>query len=440
MSSTWMLSHVRVAGALIDYAIQVEARLAELAEGSGDLENMLLKNFVHAYLEGTIGIGGDPLGLYWRPRTYNAARSGLKALERVAGWLFKKNDSYGKGGYSKTFQSAPFERIRKSVAQDIKNNVRLLHHLPGRKQHIEGRMTSKLPTLSVEGREVCRFPDRYLWPMLFEGFRLRSGEVDEAPSAIANLIILGGLRESEPLNLWVQDLEFSERKVFVALRHPRDSLVVGPDGLTRTRLDTLRKFFRTEPRCTRSDLYHAGWKGVKGDMGSAIVHWLPIEGVSEHVHDVLYRYATEIRPAIMRLRRSAGLPDHPFLFVSSGRAGSEVGSPYTLSALLSAWERSVCLLRRKYDDQTLQYGKSHGTTPHGGRHFYGNYISSIFPGNEELIQHCMHHLSPFSQRVYTRKTASETDALLQTNTAKAPEFQTVVQALETQRRGGMRRF
>ncbi len=442
-SGQWMLQHARGMGALFDYTIQAEELSEEFRARftDGDGRQALLRNFALATLNGTIQENGiDSTGLYWHPKSFDAAKTQLNAVERFLTW-----HSVHGGGKSWWGDSDDMDRlqtlshVKRAYGSNVKRNVSLLFHLPPRKQAKKRRLTGEYPTLNRTEGSVFRFPEKFVWPMLFEGFRLRSGEIDETPEAIAHLILMGGLRKSEPLNLWVHDVDFSDSRVSVSLHHPRDAVVIGPDGTRRTRIETLKQFFRTDGRPYRSDRLSAGWKGVKGDMTNAVVHWLPIEGIDDHVRAVLYRYVHQVRPAIMRLRRHSGLPDHPFLFVNPGRAGSEIGAPYSAAALTAAWERAVGRLRRNYDHPQLEYGKRYGTTPHGGRHFYGYYLRKLFPGNTELIQHCMHHLSAFSQLAYTQPTPDEIHEMMMANRGSAiPELRNLSDALRAQRYRGVR--
>jgi integrase len=436
-----MLHHARGLGALFDYAIQVEGLWREWGrrETHDDVRQALLRNYALSTLNGTIQPNGiDATGLYWHPKSYQAAKSQLDAVERFLTW-----DSVHGGGKNWWGESDELDRldslsqVRQAYRADIKHNVSLLSHLPRRKKARKRRLAAGYPTLSRGEGGTSRFPVKFVWPMLFEGFRLKSGEVDETPKAIAHLILMGGLRKSEPLNLWVHDVGFSSNKVSVSLHHPRDAMVVAPDGTRMTRIEVLKKFFRSDGRPYRSDRLFAGWKGVKGDMTNAVVHWLPIEGVEDHVHAVLFRYVHQVRPAIMSLRRHNGLPDHPFLFVNPGRAGSEIGAPYSAAALTAAWERAVARLCRNFDEPQLKYGKRYGTTPHGGRHFYGHYLRRLYPGNIELVQHCMHHLSPFSQLAYTQPTPDEIHEMMDAGGGSVPpEFRSLSDALRAQRNKG----
>ncbi len=145
-------------------------------------------------------------------------------------------------------------------------------------------------------------------------------------------------------------------------------------------------------------------------------YFLPIETLVKRTTNLLMRYIFVTRPSIMK-QRPANTGDHPFLFVSSGRAaktlGQEVGAPYTMTAFENAWEQAVRRVGRLHDDPTMaEMRKWRGTTPHGGRHFYGRFLFSI--GLEpSVIQRCMHHKTLNAHSAYTRLTPSEVNEIVQ---------------------------
>lgn len=144
-------------------------------------------------------------------------------------------------------------------------------------------------------------------------------------------------------------------------------------------------------------------------------YFLPIHPLRRRTAKLLKRYLYVTRPAIMA-RRPRSLGDHPFLFVSSGRTatatGGDVGDPYTMSAFAHSWEVAIARIGKQYDDPAMSTPiKRRGTTPHGGRHFYGRFL--VTSGLEaQTIRACMHHKSLNAHLVYTRLTPSEINAVL----------------------------
>ncbi|OWV89998.1 hypothetical protein ATY75_15420 [Rhizobium sp. N122] len=423
-SDQWMLLISRGLGLLVDFTIQMGPWVGDMqAQWGDDYLEKVWEKFTTALVEGTVSTGGDNTGLYWLPRSVKSARDLLRAIEHYIDWLDEKGHaSAWKSDF--VFVNGPANAVsgfRMAYARKVIHDKSLLFHLKGKPTGRRSRAADRLRSLRREKGHLKRFPENYVVSMLFDGFALPNGEFDETAEIIAHILFLGGLRMSEPLHLWVQDVQFASGVPIIALHHPQESLVQGFDGVTRSRAETLKRFFHMESRNAVSGKYWSGWKGILGDLNDAIVHWLPIEGVEDHISSILRHYLLVTRPRIMALRHAAGLPDHPYLFVSTAIDGEEIGAPYTRSSFRAAWKRAVNRLKRKHRDDALKHRKDHGTTPHGARHFYGHYLSQS-PIQRELIQQCMHHLDPFSQLVYTEPTPEEVDSVLKTGAPLKSKF------------------
>jgi hypothetical protein len=259
--------------------------------------------------------------------------------------------------------------------------------------------------------DTKRFPIKYLVPLLAQAFvkcPVATDPLDREDVTghlAAVLLAGGGIRESEPHHLWVNDITIVDGEPVVFLRHPQLSLIDLPDGSSITREEYLGKFCAMLPRNRMADKFHSGWKGIKlGSEHWAMMYWLPLPGLKEHFLAAYLEYIRQVRPKLMQARRSRGLPDHPFLLVSSGRAQQEgdntsVGDPYTRVAARNSWSRAFNRLQHLYPDANLVLAKSNGTTRHGLRHLYGGTLAELGVSSE-MVQECMHHISPRSQLVY----------------------------------------
>ncbi len=144
-------------------------------------------------------------------------------------------------------------------------------------------------------------------------------------------------------------------------------------------------------------------------------YFLPVTSLRQRVAKLLKQYLYVTRPAIMA-RRPRSLGDHPFLLVSSGRtstsSGGDVGDPYTMAAFEHSWHQAIRRVGLQFDDPAMMVPmKWRGTTPHGGRHFFGRFLyTSGVDGR--TIQSAMHHRSLDAHSVYTRLTPSEINMLL----------------------------
>ena len=146
------------------------------------------------------------------------------------------------------------------------------------------------------------------------------------------------------------------------------------------------------------------------------MYWGPFPGIKEEFLECFLEYVGDVRPRLMRERRARGLPDHPFLLVSSGSAHHEdddasAGNPYTLSALKKSWRRAMGRLQKLFPEADLRVRKHSGTSLHGLRHHYGASLARLGMTREE-IQESMHHIHPNSSLVYTKPTPSEVHSII----------------------------
>lgn len=267
------------------------------------------------------------------------------------------------------------------------------------------------------------FPLKYVNPLITQGFLKKPSAIDplereDVTGKLAALLLLGGGgRRSEPLHLWVNDVTIVRGEPFVVLRHPQFSFVEMPDKSRITREEYLKKYCGMLPRNVGRDERHSGWKGMKSNTdGSAIIYWLPMPGIKEQFLACFLEYMQEVRPRLIRERLSRGLPDHPFLLLSSGEAhhhnnATSVGDPYSYVAFGKSWQRALKRLQGLFPEAELSVEKNLGTTLHGLRHLYGRTLKRLgLP--PEMIQECMHHVSPRSQLVYGTPTDEEVNAML----------------------------
>ena len=389
---------------------------AELAAAA--LPRRLVKGFCRALMDGTIqyvdGRAVERTGLYWRPRSRRRATSlaqrlahFFKAVEPEVGNSIWKDFTRGQRS-----ELTPTQEFQLALAAGYRRKNGFLAHLPRKSE--EQQVGPSAGVISKFGRKPSRchaFPSKYVFPFLMEGFTNQHGHTDETAQLVALLLMIGGLRTSEPFHLYCSDVQFEGKEPWVFLHNPEDGEVIDEGGITITRGVFLQRF-NMAPRNRNYAREDAGWKGVKEDEIGTPVFWLPIAGIRQLLYSKLRRYLLITRPQFMN-QRSGTDGDHPFLFVSSGRAvssrGGKVGDPYTVSAFKEAWKAAIERIATKYNDPDLVYAKAKGTTKHGARHYYGRFLVTL--GVEgEIIQECMHHRS---YKVYTRLTIAEINAVLQ---------------------------
>jgi len=427
MSKTWMLDTVRTFGLFCDYIISNKSYYGrlKLEKAYVNIYSEIMSDFTFHYFNGTINIESpdpDPMGLYWFPRTRKTTKASLARLQMFGRWL--RNDKiaqkltnilYVSGGDD---QSCP-DPIGFFTKRNMGRQISFLSHLKRfdrerRESGVVGR------TVSIAGDHVRAFPDQLIGPLIHRGFLRRNAKKtndlqneDIVAKILTLFMLFGGLRKSEPHHLFVSDVQLVDGNFEIFLHHPEDgSIKVGSEKTTRELLVLSR--FHWRPRTVSERRFQAGWKGVKGDAKGTPVFWLPIAGIRQLINNLLKHYMFKVRPQIMESRRKLGLPDHPYLLVSSGGSyaatQSEIGAPYTMSAYRSAWDRMLARLKRVQERTPEEWDT---LTPHTCRHFYGSFLARL-KVDGRTIQRCMHHFSPRSHLVYTELPAEEINDILST--------------------------
>lgn len=434
MSMTWMLERARGIGLFYDYLRQRRAYFQAKADDElVNLHRLALTEFQGHLSRGTVvnGPSGpvDETGLFWLPSASpDRAISLCRGISDVLAWLHD-------GGYGDRLPS--WAADRRDVPSDGRGALRFLYVARYRKEvsllsHIKGARRQRRPPSrdnigrdmrAFDARDTVQFPRQYLAPLLLEGFVSRPNAAaawqceDMTAKLAAMLCAFGGLRRSEPLHLWVRDVQWVDGEPTVFLHHPVMAKVRHEVHGEMTREEYLRTHCGMEPRNRPGTKFHAGWKGIKCNRDWwAPLYWLPFDGVKEYFWQTFQTYLFEVRPRLMRERFRRGLPDHPFLLVSAGGANHDgdedsAGAPYTQAAFGKAWRRAMARLARKHPEGRLAVSKRQGTTLHGLRHLYGGLLAELGLGPQQ-IQECMHHISPLSQLTYTKPRNAHIDQCL----------------------------
>jgi integrase len=361
--------------------------------------NNLINRFLGAAKYGTIREdGGDPLGLFWKGMTRNRAkllqsnlRTFLKALDD-----FAPRNALSESKFAQSSRSALALELRKSKS--------LLFHLsksragsspPGRSSYLPAPMKS-----------VKKFPRDKLASLVLEGCRLQRRRHQTGKVIIDQfnvnmvmslcLLIGGGLRKSEPLHLWVDDVRVPEGKVY--LYHPAEGVVSGSRGNAVRRREYLRDVYGLVPRNTlpADNKFHSGWKNLlidDSDRMRSEVYWC-----HPFWRDLFMRSFVEYRDHLR--------PDdcgHPYLFVSL--ADGSFGERWTIWAFNEGWKATLKRIG-------LEPSAWDGINPHGLRHAYGQLLRNM-KLHPQFIQRAMHHQSPLSQMIYTAPEPHEVNAALQ---------------------------
>lgn len=421
MSYTWMKNAARALGALVDHSLAVgKSPFFDQWRKEGRLERRLLRGLASSLVHGTMEVAAsgrivDQTRLYWSPLGKRQAAVLLSALTVYFRWMENEPSAARWVQAASTDAAAKSPTVALNLASEllIRKSNSLLGHLKGMERKPSHAFPGVIERSRKSASAVPTFPAKYLGPFLYNGFKDKLGECDEAGQLLAHLIIALGLRKSEGFHLYTSDIQFIGDVPWIFFHHPEFGKIQA-DGRDISREEYLARFGLL-PRNRDRGRNAAGWKGMADDEEGTPGYFLPILSLRQRVARLLKQYIYSTRPAIMA-RRSRSLRDHPFLFVSSGRTltsgGGDVGDPYTMSAFDHCWEQAVKRIGIMFDDPAMMVPKKwKGTTPHGGRHFYGRFLfTSGVEGR--IIQSCMHHRSLNAHKVYTRLTPSEINLVL----------------------------
>ncbi|MCK9908190.1 gamma-mobile-trio recombinase GmtY [Microbacteriaceae bacterium K1510] len=416
-SSSWQNTVVRAVGLLWDYTTQVKHHTTV---------RDLFRGFALAILSGTIKEdGSDPTGLLW-PSTPRSRAVGLvKSIEAFAEWCSSEDDAVSPitteilplvpGTADHMTQMLVWHRMRRASML----------------QHIKAAPKSYRRPIVDHGRDprghdaepVKFFPPEYAEKLLWEGHKRPATEREPniflrynvRDMMIALLDGWGGLRRSEGLHLWLDDViddPTHPGQALVVLHHPAESKLHWHNPLTGrsetlTRREVLYRAYGLRPRNdVKRGAYHAGWKGMDLDGAyRARVFW--IDDKAAALFWMLYLgYIRYVRPVIMEQRTRLGGRDHPFLFVSE-RINAKTGlpgEPYSEKAYERNHQAAV-------ERMGLVHAKERGTTTHGLRHLYGQTLAKLsVPA--QVIKKGLHHRSFLSQAPYVAPDAQTTNATL----------------------------
>lgn len=389
-------------GRLYDYLMA-----APPVPGRDDAEFM--QRFTAAVIHGTIRNGADPLGLYWPGNSKRRARQILRAANKYSDYCA---DLVGAPPLNPWRNATFVERIRAYKALAHKRQYDPLAHLATSKEQYRRAQMSRAADLPQNNKvfltDAPFFPFESTHDLLLKGFRrAKTGPFYERHAIRDMMIVIlqryGGVRASEPMHLFVEDVE--PRPVQTAtgaavtadvwLYHPEDGLTNYIDPLTkkrslRRRADVLQALYQRDPRNSPRwpVSQRVGWKDLlieEAKRQRSLVHFFP-EDWAVVFYGLYCMYVAHVRPRNL---------SHPYLFVSGERGD---GSPLTLDSYYDSVARAVRRIG-------LESSKAKGTTSHGFRHAYGQVLEQLNV-DAKLIQVMMHHKSPLSQLTYTQTPRS----------------------------------
>lgn len=437
---------VRGFGLLFDYTAQSQERYLRRF-GPEWLSNwrLVLQDFCNGLRHGTMLDNlTDPSGLFWPPITSDNVRTGYGTwLDRFFDWMFDMDRVDELAGVLPFFAEVKHGVFGHAAHSQRPNRYRFLAHLNPKSRSDSERSalgagifrkhsepTNTGPDLTaVPISPVYSFPKEHVVPLIEHGF-VRQAYRNDALEQVDHtgrldaLIALGGLRGSERLHMWVNDLQVVNGKVKGFLRHPES--FVESCGRSREQV-LMERYNGMRPRTKAFGRGHVGFKKPRlNPQQWAPIRWLEMDYFHEYFAEQLRFYVGVYRKAVMERRRKAGLGDHPFLLVSSRHSPEQnqfVGDPLSSSAAAGRWKRAV-------EGMGLEHRKEQGTTRHGTRHLFGGTLESLGTPIQDIATD-MHHRSILSTLVYLSRSDEEANQAFEVNRLNRPEVLASLGTLRT---------
>ncbi len=363
-----------------------------------DKRSLLYTAFAHDLRFGTYQDGEDLYGLNWRPTSDLNLKRLCRALMEFSDWL---NMRYGSALINPMHQDASY--VNQMIFWRAWNKHKagsLLAHTKSRAKAFNKSFLSRQSQLpkSKSGfmEEAKAFPADKVEDLLWKGFINPKNSCGNLPwfkynlrdILISLLCIYGGCRASEPLHLWVGDVFVDPESPDVALvliHEPSDGKFEYIDPITGKNRKTSRAEYLQifcdglKPLTQETGRRHSGWKGcllTHRERGAFQVFW--IDKNAGRLFLTLWRlYIQHVRPPALRM---------PWAFLTKD------AQPLGMEGFDDSFRAAVRRIG-------LKPSKWAGTSSHGLRHRYGQWLNELGLGEKEG-QVAMHHLNAKSQQVY----------------------------------------
>lgn len=366
--------------------------------------------FLHDLAAGTETQPSGGLGLWWKPSSSQTVSLIASRVAEFSDWLSSAHGTVAVNPKSRS--SSYTESIRSLKSFLSKKRASMMGHAKSAaKAANQSELTREVATPGRKlnlAKSVAAFPEERINDLLWKGFA-RSG-VSELASPwerwnlrdilITLLCLYGGLRESEPMHLWVSDVfedTSDPESCRVLVHHPEEGMIEcgktaeGKDKLLRRKEYLSKHCSGRKPLTQETGRRHAGWKGcllTERKRKAFHVFWINPEAgrLFKAIWSVYLSHARSHTPGV------------PWAFL--GKDGLPLGSQAFSDSFKAAVERIG-----------LKASKWEGTTPHGLRHRYGQWLNDLNISTKHG-QICMHHANPLSQEVYREAGAEEVQKAL----------------------------
>lgn len=345
----------------------------------------------------------DSSGLYWAGSTVAKGNAVTLWLTDFFTYVDELDGGSDASKFNPTITASVYEMLARASAYEFRRAKSLLGHTWRHAEDTNGKVeaVSKVRGVRSPSGDAPRLTDPQFLRLLEHGFDLRSAN-GLRDGLIAILMNKGGLRVSEALHLWVIDVCEDPALVEHALVHVRHPEVNGSELFYKGRSFSnrsayLESVYGLTPRTQLpvGDAMAIGWKAK---LDRLRVYWFEPYWGRIFLH--LWRqYLKVVASAFCK---------HPYAFIMKSR---DDWRPLTEDAFRKAYEKAV------YKAGLVPEGrvdlKAIGLTPHGCRHAYGDRAKNAGGLDEKDVMVILHHASPDSQEVYTRKSNEQLMQALQ---------------------------
>lgn len=375
------------------FAVQLLLEFMEATRDFHDTPRALFTAFTDALYTGTFSNYVDPSGLWWQPRQPDDARKIICHITRFSDWLAAINED-NRLQLNPWRQANRHEERLNWAAYSHRRDKSFMSHLWSSRTQTRKSRAVRSRVLPVERNTPAKaFSEEHLKSLLADGFRCRvrgsNCLIDLRNVLITYLMHYGGLRLSEALSLWVNDISVEAGAIVVRVYHPEYGLA--PDGKTN-RAAYLQRQYGLEPRNllvkAKNPLF-LGWKNCL----ITDPHRCCFE-VFFYPSEAGFYFAELWRDYYLTQRVGPRLGEaHPYAFTN------KKGQPYSHRMFRRSHKLAI-------ERIGLAYEKNLGTTPHGHRHAYGQRLAAD-GATPLVIKTAMHHTSIASSQIYTQPSPAQ---------------------------------
>ena len=362
------------------YAVQLYLEFSIANNEKVKNSQEMFKFFVEALQNGTINDEGyDESKLYWNPLRSDTANIYLMALSKFGDWL---HIEYGNELFNPIVEHDYKSKIISQYAYYYKKRANILSHtLQHKNNNFSFSRKFKIRNeVKREKGDIQQFPDSLFKKLIIYGYEAVKDKRMVLRDTLILLLINGcGLRISEPLHLWIHDVNILNKTIRIF--HPKIGKAPGADT-RKSRQEYLWENYKLKPRTDIMGNQHLGWKSVYVNKEGAIDLFWKDDELKDIFFDIWTIYLSYL--AVLDI-------NHPYAFINFNK--KDFLQPYTLSSFQKNYEAALARIGEKVS-------KEAGLSTHGHRH---NYAITLKERGHSLIiiQRALHQSNIYSQIPYT---------------------------------------